>query len=110
VSAFKVGDRVKVEFDGVVVHVGQHGAIAVEPDGHPSRAVLNGDLATKFAPTEPVWADGDAIRVVAVTATYTLVFDGDRWLSHTGGLWHPAAVSSFWRDGDVTRLVPAVKS
>ena len=111
-SAFKVGDRVHVEFDGLVSHIGSYGAIGVAPDGHPSRVLVNVDLATKLPTDEPTWADGDAIRVAGESMTYTLIFGGalNVWHSHTGSRWHPATISEHWRAGNITPLVPAVKS
>jgi hypothetical protein len=118
-TTFKVGDRVKVAFEGTVTEgtcIGRDGMglgarVCSDRSDLDSPGVWYDHPAlTLIAPVEPKWQIGDAIMIPSfnegVGITLTKKKYGDRWVSNYPGEWSQDEVSERWAKGDVLRLVP----
>lgn len=108
----KVGDRVRVEFDGQITD------IDVDDNPYYVRA-HNGfkiwatpDMVSKIVGPEPQWKVGDAVHYLNIHGEpiATLVFNGVGWTTQDAEWRDAGSVAPAWRDGRIVRLVPEVRS
>lgn len=111
-SALKVGDRVHVEFDGVIRYS------SVDPDRsgfYVERAdrwqswVLREHL-TKLPEPEPEWCAGDVVVIPTYNHDEGITLVRDRrnksWITNYGTTWTDLEGSVYWQRDEVQRLVP----
>lgn len=110
----RVGDQVRVEFEGTVTDVDRLGrSMSV----HTTYAEVGGPTysvppswGTKLPDPEPAWLRSNEFTVVLRSnALWQRCRFMDRWEDATGNHWaSDDEMAQSWRDGHVVRLVPEV--
>jgi hypothetical protein len=115
-AQFKVGDRVHVEYDGVIASMSDLDTsdLRVLADGFTHWEFVDPSNATKLPDPEPAWVPGDVIRVETRCGdSYTFVFQAFNithpWVSQIQSHAAVETVTQWFTEGRITVIFKADK-